>query len=206
MKCSVPAGAAPVAQDRVADLEACAEETSNTLRTVQAFTHEPVDRAPFSAAVQRSVAAALRRARTRVTQILIVIQLGFGAIVFSLWVGGRDVPDARMSGGDLSAFVFNAVLLATSGAQMNGLFGEVQPASVAADRPRLIRSTSNVCRTARNTYHGEKGVRLSGGPRQRIAIARAILRDPAVLPLEQVTRRWMPHRAGGATSPCHLIP
>lgn len=126
------------AQDRVADLGAYAEETINALRTVQAFTHEPVDRASFAAAVEHSVAAALQRIRTRATQILIVILLGFGAIVFSLWVGGRDVVEGRMSGGDLSAFVFYAVLLATSGTQMSELWGELQRAGAAADRVREL--------------------------------------------------------------------
>ena len=126
------------AQDRVADLGAYAEETINAFRTVQAFTHEPVDRARFGAAVERSVAAALSRVRTRASQILIVILLGFGAIVFSLWVGGRDVIAGRMSGGDLSAFVFYAVLLATSGAQISELWGELQRAGGAADRVREL--------------------------------------------------------------------
>ncbi len=127
-----------LAQDRVADIGAYAEETINALRTVQAFTHEPVDRARFAGEVERSVAAALRRVRTRATQILIVILLGFGAIVFSLWVGGRDVLNGHMSAGDLSAFVFYAVLTATSGAQMSELFGELQRAAGAADRLREL--------------------------------------------------------------------
>ena len=126
------------AQDRVADLGAYAEETINALRTVQAFTHEPVDRARFAADAERSVATALRRVRTRAMLILAVILLGFGAIVLSLWVGGRDVILARMSGGDLSAFVFYAVLLASSGAQMSELWGELQRASGAADRLREL--------------------------------------------------------------------
>jgi ATP-binding cassette subfamily B protein len=127
-----------VAQDRIADIGSYAEETINALRTVQAFTHEPVDRARFAAEVERSVGAALRRVRTRATQILIVILLGFGAIVFSLWVGGRDVISGHMTGGDLSAFVFYAVLTATSGAQMSELFGELQRAAGAADRLREL--------------------------------------------------------------------
>ena len=126
------------AQDRVADLGAYAEETVNALSTVQAFTHEPVDRERFAAAIENSVAAAVRRIRTRATLILVVILLGFGAIVLSLWVGGRDVIAGRLSGGDLSAFVFYAVLLASSGAQMSELWGELQRAGGAADRLREL--------------------------------------------------------------------
>jgi ATP-binding cassette subfamily B protein len=123
-----------VAQDRVADLGAYAEEAINALRTVQAFTHEPVDRRVFAEHVERSVDTAMARTRTRATLILTVILLGFGAITFSLWVGGRDVIAGSMTGGELSAFVFYAVLLATSGATMSELWGEMQRAAGAADR------------------------------------------------------------------------
>ncbi len=126
------------AQDRVADLGAYAEETVNALRTVQAFTHEPVDRLRFRAEIERSVSAALLRIGTRGRLIFSVILLGFGAIVFSLWVGGRDVIAGRMSGGDLSAFVFYAVLLASSGAQMSELWSELARAGGAADRLREL--------------------------------------------------------------------
>jgi ATP-binding cassette subfamily B protein len=121
-------------QDRVADLGAYAEETINALRTVQAFTHEPVDRRRFSEQSEASVATAIRRVATRALLIAIVILLGFGAITFSLWVGGRDVLAGRMSAGDLSAFVFYAVLMATSGASISELWGDMQRAAGAAER------------------------------------------------------------------------
>jgi len=122
------------AQERVADLAATAEETLNGLPTVQAFTHEAADRARFSAEVERSVGAALRRIASRAGLILIVILLGFGAITFSLWVGGRDVVDGRMTGGELSAFIFYAVILASSVATISEIWGEMQRAAAAADR------------------------------------------------------------------------
>jgi len=122
------------AQERVADLAATAEEMLNGIRIVQAFTHEPQDRARFGAEVEASVGAALKRVATRTALILVVILLGFGAITFSLWVGGHDVVAGRMTGGELSAFVFYAVLLASSGATMSELWGEIQRAAAAADR------------------------------------------------------------------------
>jgi len=122
------------AQERVADLAATAEETLNGLRTVQAFTHESVERARFSAEIEGSVRAALRRIVSRAGLILVVILLGFGAITFSLWVGGQDVIAGRMTAGELSAFVFYAVLMASSGATISELWGEIQRAAAAADR------------------------------------------------------------------------
>ncbi len=125
---------ARAAQDSVADLGAFAEETVNALRTVQAFNHEPEDRANFSDAVERSVAMSLRRVTTRATLLLGVILLGFGSIVFSLWMGGHAVIAGQMSEGTLSAFLFYAVVLATSGAQMSEIWGDLQRAGGAADR------------------------------------------------------------------------
>ncbi len=122
------------AQDRIADLGAYAEETVNALRTVQAFTHEGVDRVAFGTRVEDSVGAALRRAAVRSGLILAVIVLGFGAITLSLWIGGREVVDGQMTGGELSAFVFYAILVATSVASMSELWGEVQRAAGSADR------------------------------------------------------------------------
>jgi ATP-binding cassette subfamily B protein len=63
-----------------------------------------------------------------------VIFLGFGAIIFSMWMGGRDVIAGRMSAGALSAFIFYAVVLAMAAAQMSELWGELQRAGGAADR------------------------------------------------------------------------
>jgi ATP-binding cassette subfamily B protein len=123
-----------VAQERVADLGALAEETLSALRTVQAFTGEPFVRARFATATEQSVGAAISRIRSRASVILVVILLGFGAITLALWVGGQRVISGQMTGGALSAFVFYAVVVAASGAGLSELWGEMQRAAGAADR------------------------------------------------------------------------
>ena len=123
-----------VAQERLADLGALAEETLGALRTVQAFTEEPFARARFAAATEHSVAAARARILSRAGVIFVVILLGFSAITFALWVGGREVLAGRMTAGALSAFVFYAVVVATSGAGLSELWGELQRAAGAAER------------------------------------------------------------------------
>ena len=132
-------------QDRVADVGAYAEEAINAIRTVQSFTHESVDRQRFGATVEASVATALRRIHTRAWLILIVILLGFGAIIFGLWLGGREVIEGRMTGGELSAFVLYAVLVATSGSTITELWGEIQRAAGAAERlVELLNETPQI--------------------------------------------------------------
>jgi len=125
---------ARVAQERVADLAAEAEEMLSALRTVQALNHEPFARKRFAALTDKAVTAALARVRSRAAVILTVILLGFGSITLALWLGGREVLAGHMTGGTLSAFVFYAVIVGTSASGLTELWGGLQRAAGAADR------------------------------------------------------------------------
>jgi len=122
------------AQDRIADVGAYAEETINAIRTVQAFTHEAVDRERFATHVAAALASAQKRIATRARLLTLVIALAFSAITGVLWIGGHEVLAGRMTPGDLTAFVLYAVLVATAGASLSELWGDVQRAAGAAER------------------------------------------------------------------------
>jgi ATP-binding cassette, subfamily B, bacterial len=122
------------AQDRIADVGAYAEEMINAIRTVQAFTHEALDRARFDERVAESFSVAVSRIRVRAALTAVVILLAFGAIALVLWVGGYDVIAGRMSGGQLSAFLFYAVLTAFAVGTISEVLGELQRAAGAAER------------------------------------------------------------------------
>ncbi len=54
-----------------------------------------------------------------------------------------------------------------------------------------------------DTVIGDEGVRLSGGQRQRISLARALLKDPAVLVLDEATAMFDPDGERDFIAECH---
>lgn len=120
--------------DRLADVSAYVDESIANIRTVQAFGHEEIDRTRFSGRVEETFATSVRRIRARALLTAIVILLVFGAVGVILWVGGRDVIAGRLSAGDLSAFVFYAVVVASSVGAISEVIGELQRAAGATER------------------------------------------------------------------------
>jgi ATP-binding cassette subfamily B protein len=121
-------------QDRIADVGIDAEESLAAIRTVQAFTHEEQARVRFAGRVEDAFETAVRRIRARALLTATVILLVFGAISVILWIGGHDVLAGRLSGGDLSAFVFYAALVAGSVGAISEVMGDLQRAAGASER------------------------------------------------------------------------
>ncbi|MDD9904204.1 MAG: ABC transporter transmembrane domain-containing protein [Rhodospirillaceae bacterium] len=121
-------------QDRVADVGAFAEESINAMRTVQAFTHEGVDRRRFAGEVENAFTVAISRILMRGFLTSIVILLVFASIGFILWVGGRDLQAGEITGGELTAFIFYATMVAFSVGVISEVYGELQRAAGATER------------------------------------------------------------------------
>jgi len=101
---------------------------------VQAYVHEDADRGNFGARVEAHFDTARRRIMTRAAMVASVMLLAFGAIGAILWVGGHDVVAGRLSPGNLSAFVFYAVLVAGAVGAIAEVLGDLQRAAGAAER------------------------------------------------------------------------
>lgn len=121
-------------QDRVADLGAYVDETLHEIHTVQAYGHEDKDRSLFNGRVEDVMAAASGRIRYRAMLISSVMFLSIAAIALVTWVGAHDVMSGKMTGGELSAFMFYAVMVAGAVATISEVVGEIQRASGAAER------------------------------------------------------------------------
>ena len=121
-------------QDSIADVGTYAGEIIQNIKTVQSYTHEQQEKAAFSVEVERAFGVARSRVRQRAVLMGIVILLVFGALAGMLWVGGSDVISGRMTGGDLGAFIFYALMMATGVATLSEVYGELQRAAGAMDR------------------------------------------------------------------------
>ena len=128
-------------QDRVADAGSHIDETINAVRTVQAFTHEALESRRFSERVEDAFEAAVERIKMRAWLTAVVIVLAFSAVGTVLWIGGHDVIDGRISAGELSAFVFYAVVVAGAVGSLSEVIGELQRAAGATERLMELLAT-----------------------------------------------------------------
>ncbi|WP_420833506.1 ABC transporter transmembrane domain-containing protein [Shewanella pneumatophori] len=121
-------------QDKVGDLGAYVDETLHEIHTVQAYSHEDQDRALFNNRVEAVMDAAKGRIKYRSILISLVMFLSILAIALVVWVGAHDVMSGAISAGELSAFMFYAVMVAGSVATISEVIGEIQRAAGATER------------------------------------------------------------------------
>ncbi len=130
------------AQERVADVSAFANEALGAVRVMQAFNHEEVDRQRFADRVEQAFVLSVQRIRARATLTASVILLVFSAVGVILWMGGKAVIAGTMSGGELSAFIFYAIVVAGSVGAVSEVVGDLQRAAGAAERLIALLGTA----------------------------------------------------------------
>ena len=159
-------------QDRVADVAANVDEVVHGIRTVQAFGHESTDRRVYGDQVEDAFSTAVRRTQISATLSATAMLLTFGAVGVVLWLGGQDVLADRMSGGELSAFVFFAVLVAGAIGALSEVAGELMRAAGAAERLMELLSTESAVASPAHPRA------LPTPPEGRVAFERCTFRYP----------------------------
>lgn len=132
-------------QDKVASVGAYVGEALQQIKIVQGMNHQQVDEKSFSQHVESAFDAGIQRIRQRAFLIAIVMLLVLGSIGAMLWVGGQDVLAGRVTPGELAAFVFYALIVASSLGFLSEVIGDLQRAAGATERlMELLEAKSEI--------------------------------------------------------------
>lgn len=121
-------------QDSMAEVGSYAGEAIEQIKTVQSYSQESQEQILFATQVEKAYQIGRQRVMQRAILISGVIVIVFSAISGMLWVGGSDVIAGTLSAGDLGAFVFYAIIVASSLATISEVMGELQRAAGATER------------------------------------------------------------------------
>ncbi|HTO48962.1 MAG TPA: ABC transporter transmembrane domain-containing protein [Burkholderiales bacterium] len=128
-------------QDRVADVSAYVDESIHEIRTVQAYGHEDADRKYFAERAEAAYASGVERIGNKAFLISAVMLIAFCAVGLILWIGGHDVLAGRITAGELSAFVFYAIVVASAAGALSETWGELQRAAGSTERLMELMDT-----------------------------------------------------------------
>lgn len=121
-------------QDSIASVGSYAGEVIQHIRVVQSYTREQFESEAFDREVEQAFEIARRRIWQRSLLICGAILLLFVGMSGMLWEGGQDVISGQMTGGELGAFVFYAIMVGSGVATISEVWGDVQRAAGAAER------------------------------------------------------------------------
>lgn len=125
---------ARVWQDQVGLFGAHVQESFSAVRDLQAFAQESHQADYMRRAGADVVQAAWHYVHRRAIMAATIMLLVFGTIACLLWIGGHQVLSGTLSAGQLSAFVFYALVVATAVGALSEIYGDLQRASSAMDR------------------------------------------------------------------------
>lgn len=132
-------------QDRVADVGAYIDESLHEIQTVQAYTHESIDKKRFFSRIDGVMEAARKRIQFRALMIASIMGISLFAITLVAWLGAQLVLSSELTAGELTAFMFYAVMAGGSVATISEVIGEIQKAAGASERlMELLHTQSNV--------------------------------------------------------------
>lgn len=121
-------------QTTIADASVVAEETISGVRTVKSFVQEKSETLRYKNALELALQTAQLRIRAIGEFMTLAMVLGFAAICFVLWYGGREVVLNRMTIGDLTQFLLYLMIVAIGVGSLGSLWGDMMAGIGASQR------------------------------------------------------------------------
>jgi ATP-binding cassette subfamily B protein len=139
------------------------EESINGVKTIQSYLREEKEEENFGNFVGKSLQDNLKKIRLKSLMVGSVIAAAFGGIVLVLWVGGSDVLSGKITSGDLSSFLFYAIITATSLVSLSQISGQMQVASAASARIFALLETKSPVKEEKNPqdFNVEKDLKIN---------------------------------------------
>ena len=149
-------------QQSIAEVGSRAGEVLQAIKVVQSYNREGMEQRSFDRSVEVAFQVAKRRIRQRTILTGVAISLLLSGLVGMMWSGGQDVIQGRMSGGELGAFVFYAVILGSAFATLSEVWGDLQRAAGAAERLlELMGERSTIKDTGTSTAPMRQAIRFN---------------------------------------------
>lgn len=134
---------AKVSQDDVASMGTLIDESLHEIHTLQSYNHEDQSVESFDASAEQIMQSASRRIHYRALLIGMIMFISLSSIFIVAWVGALDVISGAITPGELTAFVFYAVLAGASIATISEVIGDLQKAAGASERIVELMNTSS---------------------------------------------------------------
>jgi ATP-binding cassette subfamily B protein len=136
---------AKVSQDDVATMGTLIDESLHEIHTLQSYNHESQSVDSFDASAEQIMTSASKRIHYRALLIAMIMFISLSSIFIVAWVGALDVISGAITPGELTAFVFYAVLAGASIATISEVIGDLQKAAGASERiVELMNTTSEI--------------------------------------------------------------
>ena len=183
----VPASVATAAVAEETGIEAAELPNVPAIQLIQPFGLEAID---FEVSAGQLVALVGQSGSGKTTTTYLVPRL-YDVDSGAVEIDGRDIRSVTLASlGDVIGFVTQETYLFHDTIRRNLMYGDPQASPErmeAAARAANIHDRIVELPGGYDTVVGERGYKLSGGEKQRLAIARVILKDPRILILDEAT-------------------
>ena len=137
-------------QERIGKLGSFSEEVFGAIKTVQSFARESYESQSFKVLIESYFQKAILQVKARSFLTMLVMLLVFGCLCGVIGLGGLDVKTGKISAGDLTSFLFYALLVGGAAGAISEITGDLQRAAGALNRVLELLNTESTLKEVEN--------------------------------------------------------